>query len=192
MKKFIILLLSIFLLASCVPEEEPVFRLDPNATISIKPDPTAFQTTMLRSTKGYLSALEIVKQTTVMRFKNEVVFGSSDATRGFSDAQRDTISETPCLKMWGTDIIDQFGNYTPEFIEGHDIVLERWSNNSFNSEKDTIGYIPNAVIFAAKDSIKAALLINDTESVYRIFNNAFTFRPITGAEWLALKMQNLQ
>lgn len=192
MKMFIILLLSIFLLASCAPEEEPVFRLDPNAMISIKPDPTAFQPTMLRSSKGYLSAMEIVKQTSVMQFRNEPYFGIGVAERGFSEGQRDTSAANPCLKMFGTDIIDQFGNYTPEFIEGHDVILIHFTYVQSETIRDTIGYIPNAVVRAAEDSIKIALASNDTEAVYRIFNNAFTFRPITGAEWIALKMQGLQ
>lgn len=189
MKRFIFLLFASILLAAC--HDEPDFRLNPEAMISIKPDPKGWNNAGLKSAE-YLTPLEIVERTTCMRFRNDAVFGEySDGIRGFSEGQRDFV--TPALKMFGTDIIDQFGEYCPEFIEGHDMILEHWANSGTStSARDTIGYIPNSVLRAAEDSIKTALAANDIEAVYRIFNNAFTFRPITGAEWLTLKMQGLQ
>lgn len=191
MKKFIFLLFAAVLLASC--HDEPAMRLNPEAMISIKPDPKGWNNTMSLKSAEHLSALEIVYQTTGMRFKNDGMFSSLGAFRGFADAQRDTSASNPCLKMWGTDIINGEGEYTPEFIEGYDVILEHWANSgSTLSKRDTIGYIPNAVLRAAEDSIRIALQNQDTAAVYRIFNDAFTFRPITGAEWLELKRQGLE
>ena len=193
MKRLILfLILAVgFVLASCDNEEPKVFRLDPKAMISIKPEQKAWNGSMRIKADGYLSPLDIVRQTTVIRFKNTAMYGTGDATRGFELFQRDTISAIPSLKMWGTDIISSEGEYVPEFIEGHDCILEHWHTNSyFYGKKDTIAYIPNSVLRAAETAIKQAFADKNTELVYQLFNEAFTFRPTTGAEYRQLKLLN--
>ena len=155
--------------------------LDPNATIKIRPG------LQLRSAGEHLSPIDIVKQTDGMSFQFE------DATygRGFSDAQRDTID--PCLKMWGTDIIDQEGNYHARFIEGSDCVLIRVHNKYTENEWiDTIGYVPNTILQNAQIRIKAAYDNEDYTTCYQVFDSAFVFIPISGEEWRDLKDMNMQ
>lgn len=180
-------------MAACNKDDDDVFRLDPNATISLKPDLSAWtlKSSDLKSDSEYLTPLEIVQQTSVMRFKNDRNFGDNDLTRGFSETQRSLNSDPPMLLMWGTDIIDSEGNYVREFIEGNDCILEVWETNSAYSDKDTIAYIPNSVLRAAEAAIIEAYNNNDYETVYQLFNEAFTFRPTTGAEYRALKEQGL-
>lgn len=203
MKKLMLFLYSSLLftglmtLNSCQEDvtktEKPAFRLDPSAMISIKPDVSAFPQSIRFGVSylpsQHLSALEIVKYANVIAFYNED-FGTLECSRVFEGFQRDTISERPCLKMWGTDIIDVDGNYVPDFIEGRDFLIKHLGDDY--TVTDTLAYIPNSVISAARDSIKAAMIRNDTEAVYRIFNDAFIFTPITGEEWLELKRQGLQ
>lgn len=174
MKK-LILFLSIILFASC--EKEPISKgkLDPNALISIRP---------AAGVKSYLSAKEIVKKTWDMSFypKNATLPGS----RGFSPNQRDTVNVR--LLMWGTDIIDQFGKYTGEFIEGKDFVLRVDVNLTARPPVyDTIAYIPNSVITEARTKIQTAFTDSNFVEVYRLFDVTFTFTPITGPEWRALR-----
>ena len=175
MKK-LILLLAIILFASC--EKEPISKgkLDPNALISIRP---------AAGVKSYLSAKEIVKQTSDMSFYNLKMY-SLPIARGFAPAQRDTLNVR--LMMWGTDIIDQQGLYHPNFIEGKDFVFRKAVDlGHYPPIYDTLAYIPNSVITEAREKIVTAFADSNYTEVYRLFDVAFTFTPITGPEWRALK-----
>ena len=50
-----------------------------------------------------------------------------------------------------------------------------------------VAYIPNAKMDEAQKAIRKAWEAKDNEEVYRLFNEAFTFTPITNNEWEALK-----
>lgn len=174
MKKLIIVCF-LLLLASCEKEDNKG-KLNPNALISIRP---------AANVKSYLSAKEIVKQTRNISFYNSNVFGG-ELTRGFSENQRDTVNVK--LMMWGTDIIDQYGKYTGDFIEGTDFVFRVDVDlNARPPVYDTIAYIPNSVITEARTKIQTAFADSNFVEVYRLFDVAFTFTPITAAEWRALK-----
>lgn len=188
MKKILFLLLTVALFVNCDPKDtpDPKGKLDPNATILIRPA----KGVQLRSANPeHLTALQIVEQTKNMLFHSHYgdnvylekphLFG-----RGFSDPQRDyTI---PALKMWGTDIINQNGEYVKDFIEGFDFVL------TTNEREDTIAYIPNAVLANARNLIKKAYDDENYTRVYQLFDSVFTFIPITGTEWRALKAEDKQ
>ena len=179
MKKITFILLALSLaFVGC--EKKGNKRLDPNATILLRPA----KGVQLRSSDNpeHLTALEIVQQTVTMIYNNFEIAEDGEIRRGFADAQRDY--DIPALKMWGTDIIDQIGDYQTEFIGGHDFILVR--GETFETE-DTIAYIPNSVIKEARISIKAAYDAGDYAKVYKLFDTAFTFIPITGEEWRALK-----
>lgn len=192
MKKiYLPLLVFAVMLFSCDRQVQP-FVLDPDATIKLRPDLSGWQITRSDSDSiaapdtvysPYLSPIEVVRQALGISFYNYALFGNQAVDRGFHTMQRDTISDPPCLMMYGTDIITQLGEYTPEFIEGEDCVLVRVVNN----ERDTIAYIPNNVMRTAESQIKIAYDAQDYEEVYRIFNEAFTFLPVTGPEWRAIK-----
>ena len=180
-----LLLLIIPLLFSCSKDDEGS-RLDPNAMISIRPA----QGVQLRSAE-HLTALEIVEQTNNLCFYNYDLVDNS-MSRGFSEAQRDTVG---CrLLMWGTDIIKQDGNIDMTFIGGEDMILQRaffdpsqpYGERGWN---DTIGYLPNSALIKAREIIIPAFERGDYETVYKAFDEAFVFYPITGAEWRELKAQ---
>ena len=190
MKKIILFLLALVVFVGCNPEEPIVekIKIDPLATVDIKPDPKGWGN--LRSTNPeHLSALEIVEQTTAMQYYNPNILDYVDGVweRGFDEMQRDLNPDNPMLKMWALDIITEEGEYLPHFIESENIILMSFDLTVVDSPRDTIGYIPNSVMRTAETAIKAAYANGDTESVYQLFNEAFTFRPITGAEYKALK-----
>ena len=193
MKKAIMMLaVAAVMLSGC--KKEP-FRLSPDATLSIRP---AAGVKLKAETENpeHLSALEIVKQTVNMKFQSfdkSAGEGKHTFYRGFSDAQRELNPETPRLKMWGTDVIDFEGNLCEHFIIAEDVVLERAVRpGDMGSPMDTIGYIPNATLRAAEREIRAAYANKDIERVYKLFDEAYRFTPITAAEWKALKAQGLQ
>ena len=193
------MILATLFVVACNPVEPEIgFKIDPTATINIKPDLKSWKSNSMKvkSSVEYLSSAEIVKQTTVIHFTTTLYGKPASATRMFDPAQRDTVSAVPMLKMWGTDVIKEDGTIEVGFIEAKDLVLEIWhgwdKGFPFSQCKiDTIAYIPNSVLRAAETAIKQAYNTKDNETVYRLFNEAFTFRPTTGAEYKALKLQGL-
>ena len=187
--KNIIFILILTTLFSCKSKDEPkVFKLDPLATFSIKPASEAWKVNgqfAKSSDSIHLSALEIVKQTTIIQ--------TSFCERVFESSQRDTISTIPCLKMYGLDIINQEGNYVPDFIESTNCILIKFDLHApYGAPRDTLAYIPNATLRAAELLIKQAYEAKNTELILKTFNEAFTFIPITGKEYKELKSKNLQ
>lgn len=175
MKKLLFVFIVLFL-AGCEKEPTTKGKLDPNALISIRP---------AAGVKSYLSAKEIVKNTWDMCWYNSKVAGTV-IVRGFSPAQRDTTNVR--LLMWGTDIISIEGKYVPDFIEGNNFLLrDDIDMNAYPRVYDTLAYIPNSVIIEARAKIQTALADSNFVEVYKLFDEAFTFTPITGAEWRALK-----
>lgn len=179
MKNLLLLLSILFIAFGCEPESPDINigKLDPNATILIRP---AKGVKLRSEDTESLTALEIVHRTWAMIYHNDYQPGYS-IKRGFADVQRDF--EIPALKMWGIDIIDEDGNLKPIFIEAYDILL---TTENF---ADTIAYIPNSVLRSAEIAIKAAYSAENYTEVYRLFNEAYTFLPITGNEWHKLQMK---
>jgi len=195
MKNLIFVLLLIPALFSC-SKDETDFKADPLATVLIKP--AILESNTLRSGTSdstHLSALDIVKKTTALQYyyiDSVLNQGVVKAERGFDKLQRDTISSTPCLKMWATDIILEDGKLEYAFIESKDCILLNFDLKISGAKRDTIAYIPNAVLRAAETQIKALYAEKDYEAIYELFNDAYTFIPISGAEYKALKAKNLQ
>ena len=169
MKKILFLSLVVVALSSCGKEPDKG-QLDPNATVLIKPD----KGVQLRSTVSGSTALQIVQTTMNVDFRSHWfsnVYSEENKflSRGFADSQRDLT--IPALKMWGTDIISQDGEFMKDFIYGTDFYLTNYDN-------DTIGYIPQEVINNARIQIEKAYNDGNYTEVYRLFDNAFTFRSI--------------
>jgi hypothetical protein len=183
MKRVIFLVMIFVSLAGCKKEDNKG-QLDPNAMVKIRPAVTRAE--------GHLSALEIVQETGNLKFYNRAIYGDQPVGIGFADSQRDLV--TPCLKMWGTDIIYQDGSYVPDFIEAEDCVLQRVHNQGQAGQEwiDTIAYIPNAILRSSQVRIKAAYDVGNYTEVYRLFDSTYIFIPITGQEWRALKALGLQ
>lgn len=171
MKNILFLLVGL-LLISCNPEDIPETKgkLDPNAMIVIKPA----NGVQLRSSVADLTALQIVGNALNIKWKSHWFDNTywDDAKvigRGFREDQKDF--NIPALKMLGIDIIDDNGVYYKDFIYGFNVVITDANN-------DTIAYVPDSVINAARPLIEDAFADSNYTEVYRIFNEAFTFRPI--------------
>ena len=195
MKKLITLAI-LALLWSCKGTDEPTvkkFVIDPMATVNIKPAAGTVLKVKGENNPAHLTALEIVKKATALRYyyndpnlsQGYVLFG-----RGFDVLQRDTISTTPALKMWATDIIRTDFSLIYDFIESKDCYLEAYDKNT--KVTDTIAYIPNTVLRNAETQIKTLYTAKNYETIIKLFNDAYTFIPISGAEYKALKAQGLQ
>jgi len=182
MKKTILFLLAIAaIVAACEPTETTAFQIKATDMISISPAQNVYLAQKVKATNEHLSALEIVKQTTIIC--------TPEFERSFIKEQRDTTSIPPKLLMWATDVITLDGKLverdwqTSGWIDASDVVFIRVTDNV----RDTIAYIPNQVLRSAETAIRAAYEEKDIEECYRIFNEAYTFTPITGSEWRALK-----
>lgn len=191
-KLFLFIALVAITLVGCKTEEPELktFVIDPLATVNIKPAGGTVMKVKGENSIEHLSALEIVKQTDVLRFVDTLGVVWS---RGFDVLQRDTVSAIPMLKMWGTDILyyeqKTDGSFTDklvlatDFLEAKNCLLLDMIDGDL---VDTLAYIPDSVLRKAEIKIKALFAAKDYDSIYTIFNNAYTFIPITGAEYRAL------
>lgn len=185
MKKLIFIIAIALTIAACKSDEPKVFKIKSSDMISIKPASgvPARAIQKVKAAETHLTALEIVRQTTTI--------STPLYERSFIKEQRDTISATPKLLMWATDVITLDGDLQTEWITATDVVLVHYNTVNYQG-RDTIAYIPNSVLRAAETAIRAAYDAKDIEACYTLFNNAYTFTPITGAEWRALKAINQQ
>lgn len=184
MKKLFYLLIAVVLIA-CKTDEPQAFVIKDTDMISIRPAASAANAPQkVKADEAHLSALEIVKQTSAIQYK----YSGIKVERSFNKTQRDTVSTTPKLLMWATDVITLDGQLQPEFIEATDVLFVTYESIFSSTPKDTIAYIPNATLRAAETAIRAAYEDKDIEACYTAFNTAYTFTPITGAEWRALKL----
>lgn len=138
---------------------------------------------------GHLSPIEISKQAFDIALKLE----NGNNARGamFLPELRDTLNGI--LKRWASDIIRYDNTIVPDFITSQNIVIERYTGESFDGDQewekhlDTIGYIPNSVITNAHELIMSAYEQQNWQEIYNIFNEAFIFLPITGEEYRELQ-----
>lgn len=198
MKNLFLILLLAASFVGC-DKEVVTFKIDPNAMITIKAASGVRQRAVGINFLGamidttHLTALEIVKQTGIISFTDTLMNPYLTPGRSFASEQRDTISSTPKLLMWATDVISLTGElqtgFIGNFLQAKDVVFVRYLLPNFQGA-DTIAYIPNSVVRAAETAIKAAYAAKDIEACYNIFNTAYSFTPITGIEWRALKALN--
>ena len=172
MKKILFLLVGL-LLISCDPENvpEPKGKLDPNAMIVIKPA----KGVQLRSTVTGLTALEVVEQAHAITYQSHYtsnVYNDNPIITGRSFRSEDKDYEIPALLMAGIDVINIEGNYYKDFTNAFSVFIT-------DINLDTIAYVPDAVINSARPLIEQAYSDEDYTEVYRLFNEAFTFLPIS-------------
>ena len=193
MKKLILLIALATAFVACEKNE----KLDPNAKISIKPATKSEKTNVMRIKEAhyenFLTDLEIVKQAdaiTMWSYQPNGVW--YEGTVGF--AGKDTISDTPKILVYADYIITQQGELLEEFIKGYDMVLVRFKipNTKSTLDFDTIGYIPNSQVRAAETIIRQAWAGEDYNTIYEVFNEMFTFKPIDHKGWEELKAKNEQ
>lgn len=174
MKKILFLLLTIALFVNCDPKDVPDVKgkLDPNAMIILKPA----KGVQLRSTITGLTALEIVQQATDIRFQTQYLDDGyyseiNIAARGFNEETMKDFS-IPALKMLGIDVINAQGEYIRDFTTAKSVFIT-------DVNGDTLAYVPDTVISNARPLIEAAFAEQNYDEVYRLFNEAFTFLPIS-------------
>ncbi len=188
MKKLLLFLAAASLLA-CKPQnapeepKKPIGKLDPNATITIRPakgvqirkQSFGVQT---RSKATGLTALEVVQQATSIhyqshyadnRYHEELV----SLRRGFREDMKDFT--TPALKMLSLDVITYDGKYFRDLTYSKNVYIVKVTDGH---KVDTIACIPDEVINAARPLIEAAYNDSNYTEVYRLFDEAFTFRPL--------------
>lgn len=171
MKK-LLFILSVLCFFACTEEKEPqLFKLDPNAKIVLQPAKTvSAQSRVIR--KGY-NGLQVVEEAVNIKwtsywFDNRHYDTPKIIARTFIESLKDY--NKPALLMWGTDIITQEGEFLKDFIYGYNVVIT-------DNHNDTIACVPDSVINNARPLIENAYNNNDYETVYRLFNEAFTFYP---------------
>lgn len=96
------------------------------------------------------------------------------------------------FKIWGEEIIYKDRDGNPVLNE----TVIRGKNCRFVEDTDgtkdglkIIGYLPQRVLKAAWVEIKAAYDRRDYDTVYKLFEEAFTAYPCTHEEWLKLKAE---
>jgi hypothetical protein len=192
MKKLLFILLIFAGFASCSKDETGTSTTTSTFDLTKKVEIKEYKNDLRSADTTHLTGLEIVKKAQGISFQNFAVFGNQSVNGpGFDISQRDTI--TPCLIMWATDIVSLgYPSDTlylvQDFLGAEDLVL--YAVNESGIGRDTIAYIPNSVMKLADDSIYSAFEKKDYTTIYSLFNTAFTFIPITGAEWRALKAVN--
>lgn len=171
-------------LSSCEEKSGKNKLLDPMAKISIKPSKSPAGTA---SKAEYLSPVEVVRLTTDIVLISPIYPNEPYTNFGISDEQKDFT--TPKIMMWGMWVIEN-NAISRDFIEAKDVIfVTRQNQDNTKPISDTLGYIPNATLRAAETAIKAAYAAEDYDKVYSLFDEAYRFTPINGADWLKLKAE---
>lgn len=181
MKKPLLLLITLVVLSSCdkdVPDVSvPKGKPDYKAMIHIRGEIKAPRKNGARVSSDVISPLSVVKEAVNIKFTTnwfDNKYSSSPvlASRVINDnLQRDTV--TPAILMYSTDIVNHFSisgvTFIKDFIYSRSVVFT-------DSNNDTIAYVPDSVISSARVLIEAAYNDSNYVEVYRLFNDAFTFR----------------
>ena len=219
MKKIIYILFAIVAFVACSNDEPAPIdkgRLDPSAFVRIEAQ-KGVKSRSKESTDDY-TALDIARFGMAMEYRSE--WSGLEKVKEYQSQktflnQRDTISDSPALLMFGTDIINSSGRFNKSFLFARDVVIfglryqgklttygDRQAEDDDPEKdlgmligkygvKDTIAYIPNAVMREAQGKVEKAFNDGNYTEVYKLFHETFRFRPITGRKWRELKAQGL-
>lgn len=182
MKRILFIISVLLVLMSCEKQPLPEHNngvYDPNAKITIRQAP-------VKDFVAGLTAAEIVEQAHRLKFKSHYLDNKYSEhprklTRAFSEVTKDF--NIPALLMWGTDILQpelqnmyngnsEYGIFLLDFIEAWDVYV-------VNINNDTIAQIPDEVLRNARPLIWQAYVDSNYNEVYRLFDEAFTFIPIS-------------
>ena len=157
-----------------------------------------------------LSGKQVVQQTWGMKGKYPDGTPTQGGGKTFTEVMRDTIN--PALKLLMKDVVySRTGEdvkrldgffltlrdvvFTRDLhVEGKDTVFcgydDEYSGPILDPTViDTIAYVPNAQLIAAEPLVRAAFERGAYDACYRILEKAYTFIPITGAQWRKLKAE---
>lgn len=172
MKTFIYSLIVLFALsfASC-EKETNIDRFNPNAMITIRPA----KDVNTRATITGLTALEVVEQAVSIKYQSHYFDNKYDEhiksiARMFDEVLKDY--NTPALKMYGYDVISLEGDYYRDLTYAINVVIT-------DLKGDTIALVPDKVISDARPLIEKAYADENYTEVYRLFDEAFVFTPVS-------------
>lgn len=198
--------------------KKPNGKLDPSAFVRIEAE-RGVKSRSAESSDDY-TALDIARYGATMQFYSEWDGANKvkeqRLEKGFA-MQRDTTSARPALLMFGTDIISDHGTLHKTFLYAQDVVITaiRYKGRltTYNDQMhydpngdykhslahaiqkegvvDTIAYLPASVMREAQVKIEKAFSDSNYTEVYRLFNEAFRFKPITAKKWRELKAKGL-
>ena len=183
-------------------EEKKPFVLKDNTHLYLNVDNTNTMKAETEKSEGVLlSPKNIVKYALCITFTNK---DGLTANLGIRDDQRDF--EHNRIIMYAGMIIGPVphmidGKRTDvyelldDFIKARDVRLCTANSNEITTDDgvvipahtDVVAYIPNAKMEQAEKDIRAAWESKDNEAVYKFFNDAYTFTPITDKAWNELK-----
>lgn len=185
-------------------EEKKPFVLKDNTHLYLNVDNT---NTMKAETETTDPSDLLLSPHNIVQYADGITFTDKDgytARLAVEDDQRDLVNNR--IKMYAGMIIGPVphmidGKRTDvyelldSFIKARDIRLENNNINPFitddgvrvPSEIGVLAYIPNAKMEQAEKDIRAAWEAKDNEAVYKFFNDAYTFIPITQKAWDELK-----
>lgn len=176
MKKLLLIAAACLVLSGCKKESDG--RLDPNATVALNPAPGVKAAAAEDAgNPAHLTARQIVEQADAL-ISTGGILGIADWNRDF-DRNR--------IVMGSTWVIRQNGDLEVRSLQDRDPILVTLDRE--NHPVDTIAYIPNIVMQGLEKRVTAAYDAGDYATCYRLFEDAFVFAPITGAEWLELKAE---
>lgn len=187
------------------PEEKTPFYAKEGSFLYLNVNETPIMKNDTEKTKGgdlLLSPLNIVKYSETIVSKNT---DGIDGNFAVAPEMRDV--EHQRIKMWAEMVIAK----RPHKVDGKRVDLWTLLDDGWIASRDVrieinnldpiktddgvvipaetkvIAYIPNAKMDEAQKAIRKAWEEKNNEEVYRLFNEAFTFIPITNNEWEALK-----
>ena len=183
-------------------EEKKPFVLKDNTHLYLNVDNTNTMKAETENSDGVL-----LSPRNIVKYAKGITYTDKDgltARLAVDDDQRDLVNNR--IKMYAGMIIGPVphmidGKRTDVyelldgFIKARDIRLENNNIDPFitddgvkvPSEIGVLAYIPNAKMEQAEKDIRAAWEAKDNEAVYKFFNDAYTFIPITQKAWDELK-----
>lgn len=181
-------------------EEKKPFVLKDNTHLYLNVDNT--KTMKAETTDGVL-----LSPRNIVKYSSRITSTTAEGLTGrlaIDDDQRDLVNNR--IKMYAGMIIGPVphmidGKRTDVyelldgFIKARDIRLEVGRTSDITTDDgvfipantDVVAYIPNAKMEQAEKDIRAAWEAKDNEAVYKFFNDAYTFIPITQKAWDELK-----
>lgn len=213
--------LGSLVLASCKGKEAS-FRLDPESKISVKGVKSLDNVKALAADDegiagtGLTDSLEYITKYAWECYVLPTlgVDAGLPASRAFGFYEDDYYLfrdlENNKLLFAGWDVIPSGGEDLGDFVVSYeDIVitvgvwpdgkaimpLGGWPIPKEEYEKvtfDTVAYIPNSVVRAARAKITEAFEAQDYEACYRLFDEAYVFIPTTGERWRAMKEAGIE
>ena len=206
LKQVTLLLLALLSLAACgeknKPEARKPFVLKDNTNLYLNVAKTPKMKAETENPEGIL-----LSPRNIVKYSSRITSTTADGYTGhlaIDDDQRDL--EHNRIKMYAGMIIGPVphmidGKRTDVyelldgFIKARDIRLEVGRTSDITTDDgvlipantDVVAYIPNAKMEQAEKEIRKAWEAKDNEAVYKFFNDAYTFTPITQKAWDELK-----